>query len=162
MKRKFVFVAALTILALLLAVAPVSADAIVTKEERTVIEVDENITNECPDIETIHVEGKYIIKTTVVLDGHGWVHFSTHWNWVNFTGTGLTSGDTYVVTQTFSRMERNYWESTELDGVTMIFSSNLVSKGSGDNIQLHGVNRYTVNANGDVTVNKATFSIMCK
>ena len=164
MKKKFVSIIALCMLAILLTVAPVSAGAIVTKEERTVIEVDEDINYDdvCPDIETIHVEGKYIRKTTTVLDGNGWVHFSTHWNWANFTGTGLTSGDTYVVTQTFSRMERNFWDSTEFDGVTMIFSSNLVSKGSGANIILQGVNRYTMNANGEVTVDKTTFSFVCK
>jgi hypothetical protein len=167
MKKKLLFVVTLTFLALLLAVAPVSAGAIVTREE-TVIELSENFndyennTKVCPDIETIHVEGTYTIKTTTVLDGNGGVHFSSHWNWANFTGTGLTSGDTYVVTQTFSHTEHDSVGENGVENFTLIFNFHLVSKGSGDNIQLHGVNHYTVNANGETTVDKATFRVVCK
>lgn len=167
MKKKFLLTIVLAFIALLLAVAPVSANGIVTREE-TVIDVSENFndyendTKVCPDIETIHVEGAYVITTTTVLDGNGGVHFSSHWNWAAFTGTGLISGDTYVVTQTTSHMEQDFVGANDVESFTLIFNFHLVSKGSGDNIQLHGVNHYTVNANGETTVDKATFTVVCK
>ena len=107
-------------------------------------------------------QGTYIEKTKIVLDGNGGIHFSSNWNWANFTGTGLTSGDTYVVTQTFSHTEHDFVGVNDVESFTLIFNFHLVSKGSGDNIRLHGVNHYTVNANGELTVDKATFSIVCK
>ena len=50
----------------------------------------------------------------------------------------------------------------DVESFTLIFNFHLVSKGSGDKIQLHGVNHYTVNANGEITVDKATFRVVCK
>jgi len=163
MKKKSVLIIVLSILAMLLAVAPVSAGAIVTREE-VEISIDDIFSAPCPDtdIEDIHVQGTYTIKTKTVIDGHGGFHFSSHWNWANFTGTGLTSGDTYVVTQTFSHTEHDFVGANDVESFTLIFNFHLVSKGSGDNIQLHGVNHYTVNANGETTVDKATFSVVCK
>ena len=163
MKKKFVLIFALAVLAMLLVVAPVSAGAIVTREEVEVT-IDDIFSAPCPDtdIEDIHVQGTYTIKTKTVVDGNGGFHFSSHWNWANFTGTGLTSGDTYVVTQKFSHTEHDSVVENGVESFTLIFSFHLVSKGSGDNIQLKGVNHYTVNANGETTVDKATFSVVCK
>ena len=163
MKKKVLLITALAMLALLLAVAPVSAGAIVTREE-VELSIDDIFSAPCPetDIEDIHLQGTYTIKTKTVTDGHGGFHFSSHWNWANFTGTGLTSGDTYVVTQTFSHTEHDSVGENGVENFTLIFNFHLVSKGSGDNIQLHGVNHYTVNANGETTVDKATFSVVCK
>ena len=163
MKKKFLLMTALAFIALLLAVAPVSAGAIVTREETEVM-IDEIFSAPCPDsdIEDIHVQGTYTIKTKTVLDGHGGVHFSSHWNWANFTGTGLTSGDTYVVTQTFSHTEHDFVRANEIESFTLIFNFHLVSKGSGENIHIKGVNHYTINANGEITVDKATFRVVCK
>jgi hypothetical protein len=165
MKKRFALVVALALLTTLLAVAPVSAGAIVTRTETEVVLPEGNFFSApCPDsdIEDIYVEGKYIIKTTTVLDGNGKDHFSSHFNWEAFTGTGAESGDTYVVTQAFSLTEKSLAGEDDLDKYTLIFSFHLVSKGSGENIQLKGVNHLTVNANGELTVDKATFRIVCK
>ena len=165
MKKKFLLTTVLTFLALLLAVAPVSAGAIVTRTETEVVLPDGNFFSApCPDsdIEDIYVQGTYIIKTTTVLDGNGKIHFSSHFNWKAFTGTGAESGDTYVVTQTFSHTYHEFVGEDNPYNDTLIFNFHLVSKGSGDNIQLHGVNHYTINANGEVTVDKATIRIVCK
>ena len=167
MKKKFVLIIALTFLVTLLAVAPVSAGAIVTREEETVIDFDnvfDPTDDACPNsgVESIHVQGSYIIKTTTVVDENGGVHYSSRWNWVNFTGTGLTSGDTYVVTQVISHTEHGFVDEDDLRNYTFNFSFRLVSKGSGENIQLKGVNHYTVNPNGELTVDKATFRAVCK
>ena len=65
MKKRCVFVVALSMLAILLSVAPVSAGAIVTRDEVEVT-IDDILSAPCPDtdIEDIHVQGTYTIKTT--------------------------------------------------------------------------------------------------
>jgi hypothetical protein len=156
-----VLIITLAMLALLLAVAPVSAGAIVTREEVEVT-IDDIFSAPCPDVEDIHVQGTYIIKTKTVLDGHGGFHFSTHWNWAKFTGTGLTSGDSYIVNQNHSQTEHDLSGMNGVENFTLIFSFHLVSKGSGENIHIKGVNHHTINANGETTVDKATFSVVCK
>ncbi len=163
MKKRYALVVSLIFLVTLLAVAPASAEAIVTREEIEA-SIDDIFSAPCPDtdVEDIHVQGTYTIKTKTVLDGNGGFHFSTHWNWANFTGTGLTSGDTYVVTQTFSHNEHVSSLENDVETYTLIFRFHLVSKGSGESIQIKGVNHYTINANGELTVDKATFSIVCK
>ena len=163
MNKKFVSVTAFALLALLLMVAPVSADAIVTREE-VEVSIDEIFSANCPDsdIEDIHVQGTYTIKTTSVLDGNGKYHFNSHWNWKGFTGTGITSGEAYIVTQIFSNSYHESMEESGLYNNTLIFNFHLVGKGSGDNIQVKGVNHVTVNANGEQTIDKATFRIVCK
>ena len=83
-------------------------------------------------------------------------------NWEAFNGTGAESGDTYVVTQAISHTEKSLAGEDDLDNYTLIFSFHLVSKGSGENIQLKGVNHLTVNANGETTVDTATFRVVCK
>jgi len=174
MKKKFVLIIALTFMVLLLAVAPVSAGAIVTRTETEVpldaiwtnYDEDNDVYN-CPDddIEDIHVQGSYTIKTTTVLDGNGGVHSRFHFNWAGITGTGLTSGDTYVVPQA-SSMTDYYHQFVEGEGPangTGTLTFQLVSKGSGENIRVKGVWHFTTNANGELTIDKDTFiSIVCK
>lgn len=177
MKKKFTLIIALALLALLLAVAPVSAGAIVTRTEKEV-PLDATWTDEgvdeygvefdnCPDdhIEDIYVQGSYIIKTTTVLDENGGVHSRFHFNWAGITGTGLTSGDTYVVPQVISNRDY-YHQFAEGEGPangTGTLTFQLVSKGSGENIRVKGVWHFTTNANGELTIDKDTFiNIVCK
>jgi len=171
MKKKFVFVTALAVLALLLAVAPVSAGATVTRTE-TEVTLDAFWTNydeindvyNCPDadIEDIHVQGSFTINTTTVLDGNGGAHSRFHFNWAGITGTGLTSGDTYVVPQTQSNTDYFHQGEFPANGTgTLTFQ--LVSKGSGENVRVKGLWHFTLNADGELTVDKDTFiSIVCK
>ena len=173
MKKKFTLIIALALLALLLAVAPVSAGAIVTRTE-TEVPLDAIWTDEyeengveydnCPDvdIEDIHVQGSYTIKTHTVLDGNGGGHSRFHFNWAGITGTGLTSGDTYVVPQVASNTDYYHQGGFPASGTgTLTFQ--LVSKGSGENIRVKGVWHFTTNANGELTIDKDTFiSIVCK
>ena len=174
MKKNLLFVTALTFMALLLAVAPVSAGAIVTRTE-TEVPLDATWTNydeendvyNCPDadIEDIYVQGSYTIKTTTVLDENGGVHSRFHFNWAGITGTGLTSGDTYVVPQVISNRDY-YHQFVEGEGPangTGTLTFQLVSKGSGENIRVKGVWHFTTNANGELTIDKDTFiNIVCK
>ena len=171
MKKKFLLITALAFMALLLAVAPVSAGAIVTRTE-TEVTLDAIWTNydevndvyNCPDvaIEDIHVQGSFTIKTTTVLDRNGGAHSRFHFNWAGITGTGLTSGDTYVVPQTQSNTDYYHQGGFPANGTgTLTFQ--LVSKGSGENVRVKGVWHFTLNANGELTVDKNTFiSIVCK
>ena len=171
MKKKFTLTIALAFMALLLAVAPVSAGAIVTRTE-TEVPLDATWTNydeendvyNCPDadIEDIHVQGSYTIKTTTVLDGNGGVHSRFHFNWAGITGTGLTSGDTYVVPQVISNTDYYHQGGFPTSGTgTLTFQ--LVSKGSGENVRVKGVWHFTLNANGELTIDKDTFiNIVCK
>jgi len=171
MNKKILFVTILTFLALLLAVAPVSADAIVTRTETemqldaiwTNYDADNDVYN-CPDadIEDIHVQGSFTIKTTTVLDGNGGAHSRFHFNWAGFTGTGLTSGDTYVVPQIQSNTDYYHQGGFPASGTgTLTFQ--LVSKGSGENVRVKGIWHFTTNANGELTIDKDTFiSIVCK
>lgn len=173
MEKKFVPTIALTLLALLLTVAPVSAGAIVTRTETVVLqdgiwtdEYEENGVNydNCPDadIEDIHVQGSYTIKTATVLDGNGGAHSRFHFNWAGITGTGLTSGDTYVVPQVISNTDYYHQGGLPANG-TSTLTFQLVSKGSGENVRVKGVWHFTLNANGELTVDKNTFiSIVCK
>jgi len=173
MKKKFTLIIALALLALLLAVAPVSAGAIVTRTVTEVLqdgiwtdeyEVDGVDFDNCPDvdIEDILVQGSYTIKTTTVLDGNGGAHSSFHFNWAGITGTGLTSGDTYVVPQVISNTDYYHQGGFPTSGTgTLTFQ--LVSKGSGENVRVKGVWHFTINANGELTIDKDTFiNIVCK
>ena len=171
MKNKPLLITALAFMALLLAVAPVSAGAIVTRTE-TEVPLDAIWTNydevndvyNCPDvdIEDIHVQGYYTIRTQTVLDGNGGVHSRFHFNWAGITGTGLTSGDTYVVPQVISNTDYYHQGGLPANGTgTLTFQ--LVSKGSRENVRVKGVWHFTLNANGELTVDKNTFiSIVCK
>jgi len=176
MKKKFTLIIALALLALLLAVAPVSAGAIVTWTVTEVLqdgiwtdeyEVDGVDFDNCPDvdIEDILVQGSYTIKTTTVLDGNGGAHSSFHFNWAGITGTGLTSGDTYVVPQVISNTEY-YHQFVEGEGPangTGTLTFQLVSKGSRENIRVKGVFHFTLSAHGELTIDKDTFiNIVCK
>jgi len=177
MNKKFVLAIALAMLLSLLVVASVSAGAIVTRSETEVVQnglwTDEYVDEEgvyhdnCPDvdIEDILVQGSYTIKTTSVSDGNGGVHTRFHFNWAGITGTGLTTGDTYVVPQVIS--SRDYFHQFEegegpANGTgTLTFQ--LISKGSGENVRVKGVWHFTTNANGELTIDKDTFiSIVCK
>jgi len=167
MKKKVALTIALALLALLLAVAPVSAGAIVTRTE-IIHEMPDGFWDgsNCPngEMEDVYMQGSWVETITTVSDGNGGVRSHFHFNWAGITGTGLTSGDTYVVPQasSYAVYDHQFVEGEGPDHVTFSFSFRVVSKGSGKNFQLKMIDHYIVNANGELTVDKTTHNIMCK
>jgi len=168
MNKKFVLVIALALLVSLLGVTPVSAGAIITRIV-TVHEMPDGFWSgaNCPDgdMEDISIQGSWVETWTSVSDGNGGVHTRFHINWAGITGTGLTTGDTYVVPQV-SRSGDYFHQFEEGEGPangTGTLTFQLISKGSGENVRVKGVWHFTTNANGEMTVDKDTFiSIVCK
>jgi hypothetical protein len=161
MKKKFLLITTLVFLAILLIIVPVSAKAVVNKDVE-ITWVDDIFPDVCSDssvIEDINLKGYITNKYLITLDGKDSYHYRYHYNCSGLTGTGLTSGDTYIVTCAFSsQIESGLVGETN----TLIYNMNIISPGGADNIQLKGVNHYTINANGELTTDKATFRAVCK
>ena len=160
MNKKILLICTLSFLAILLIVGSVSAKATVYKDEYSYW-VDTIIDNMCPGIgdgEDVHLTGTIHSKYMTVLDGNGGFHDKLHEHSNDFRGTGLTSGDTYVGTYANS----STWNGSVGETMTVTIYLNLISKGSRDNIQIRERAHYTINANGELTVDNYKFEVVCK
>ena len=114
---------------------------------------------ECAE-EAITITGELRITTMMVVDASGAIHGRFTLVPVNVRGVGLTSGITYKAVGG----ERDTFTSAANGAFTANFTSmfNLVSQGSTDNLQAFITSHFTVNANGDVTVENFDFRAECR
>jgi len=99
-------------------------------------------------------------------DAQGGFHATLHTNLVNMSGVGTSSGDSYRVADTagqFGSRTDAYFPpgSASPRTVTQSFDVRFISTGSGDNLLIRDTFHLTINANGDVTVDKPTFEEIC-
>jgi hypothetical protein len=94
-------------------------------------------------------------------DESGIFHAIAHTNFQDVTGVGLTTGDEYEI-----RGSQNLVTNIQPSGAggvdnvvgTMVMSS----KGSGENLVLNAVFRFTVNANGEITFELMKLDVECR
>lgn len=99
-----------------------------------------------------------IDRISVKTDGAGGLHFSLHRTWIG-TGVGQVTGTEYNLN----------WPHQVTENVkppfpytfSRVIANNLVTKGSADNRIFRLVQQFTVNANGDVTVNRSDLTLEC-
>ena len=114
---------------------------------------------ECAE-EAIAITGELRITTMMVVDASGAIHGRFTLVPVNVRGVGLTSGITYKAVGG----ERDTFTSAANGAFTFNYTSmfNLVSQGSTDNLQAFVTNHFTVDANGDVTVERFDVRAECR
>jgi hypothetical protein len=81
-------------------------------------------------------------------------------NYQGVTGTGETTGDTYVGNGAEHQTFNGSLTNGQFTG-TFTTHVNFIGKGSAPNLTFSEVAHITVNANGDVTVNFDNFSVDC-
>ncbi len=110
--------------------------------------------------EEIAITGDLRITTVMVVDASGGIHATFTLVPINVRGVGLTSGITYKAVGG----ERDTFTSAANGAFTANFTSmfNLVSQGSTDNLQAFTTSHFTVNANGDVVVDRVDFRAECR
>jgi len=81
-------------------------------------------------------------------------------NYQGVTGTGETTGDTYVGDGAEHQTFNDSFTNGQFTG-TFTTHVNFVGQGSAPNLTFSEVAHITVNANGDVTVNFDNFSVDC-
>jgi hypothetical protein len=84
-------------------------------------------------------------------DGNGGFHFTNKINRQNMKGVGLITGDEYVVNGTWREwMNAQNFKPGKV--YTYVRNYHFICKGSGANFILYSHWHYTVNANGDLTI----------
>src|SRR5262245_21392461 len=88
------------------------------------------------------------------------VNLHIHQNYQGVTGTGQTTGDTYVTNGTLNESFNDSLTNGQANE-TVTEHVNYNGQGSAPNLTFHELVHVTVNANGDVTVSTTTISIEC-
>lgn len=99
-----------------------------------------------------------IDRSSLKSDGAGGFHFSLHRTWIG-TGVGQVTGTEYILN----------WPNQVTENVrppfpytfSRVIANNLVTKGSADNRIFRLVQQFTINANGDATVNRSDLTLEC-
>ena len=82
----------------------------------------------------------------------------SHFNYQNVTGLGLTSGTRYQVTSVdHVRLAAPFPSS-----IQSVQSFQLISQGSGDDLQVQVLYHVTVSATGEVTASIDEFNVLCR
>jgi hypothetical protein len=149
-KRTFV-IAALAML--ILSSQSAQADGAVTER----IPVETTVAN-C-DGTPIVLTGEFQVMTHLVIDENGGAHIQTHLNTVGVTGTDPVTGATYrgnaINSTVYNFNAGAAWERTE----TQTFV--LVGQGQASNMLFRYQFKYTLNANGEVTVSFINVTAEC-
>ena len=96
--------------------------------------------------EEVHFEGRVHIVVREDVHTPGGRHQTYHTNWMGVQGTGLTTGNLYVVTEIFnlnSNGSQGAYEATYSTGFKII------SQGSGDNYIAHNTIHRTLGPDGE-------------
>ncbi len=134
-----------------------SARADVTKfNERS--ELSMTVTNECTG-ETIALEGSLHTSLTLVADGSGNLHISSHSNWQHMRGTGLSSGDKYVGIETTSTHSSGVFDPNAV--TTAVSTIRLIGQGNAPDMRLHVIYHYTI-VDGRITASIDSTTLDCR
>jgi hypothetical protein len=107
--------------------------------------------------EELLVEGTVHEVFRVTETPSGLLRFSLHHNFQGVTGTGLTTGDTYRA------VENGNVHLHLAPGSTTTFELkfHLFGPGPDNNLTIHASSHVTITPNGDVTVDRSTFTVEC-
>lgn len=135
-----------------LAAAPAAAE-VVTNVRTPIAGTIVNICNG----ENVDYAGEehFVFRATV--DGSGGIHLGIHQN-IHVSGTGQTTGAKY----SGSQQDNEHVNLVGAQNLSLNFSFKLIGQGKVPNLVVHETVHITVNANGDVTVNRTDLRIECK
>ena len=108
--------------------------------------------------ELVRLFGQVNLVSHQTYDGNGGFHVKVHTNPMGVRGFGLTSGTPYRGTGV------TQWVQNVKVGEQYTFINNfrIIGRGSGNNFMLHQTIHYTINANGELTVDFSKISTSCK
>src|SRR5262249_43600867 len=108
--------------------------------------------------ELVHVTGDLHLVTRVTINGNH-VGVTEHDNFQG-VGTGLTTGDTYQGGSAATDTSNDNLNNGQFE-LTFADSFHLNGQGSASNLTIHVVEHFTMNANGDVTVQFINSTLDC-
>ena len=153
MRNKLAVVAITLAVALLFSTAPAKAG----KPTTTVVPVDILLSNQCTG-EDVNLTGTLTFWSDTDIK-NGIAHIRIH-TILDLSGVGGTSGNNY----SFHSVQ-NFASNVKADGTSGEFNTVLnetfISQSGADNLRVHGSVHVTVNANGDVTVERTDVDIEC-
>ncbi len=114
---------------------------------------NDNCNGEMVDFETRRID-----RLTVKEDAAGGFHVSLHRTWIG-TGVGQVTGTEYNLN--WPHQVTNNFRGPFPETFNRYIANNLVSKGSADNRIFSLLQHLTVNANGDVTVDRSDLKLEC-
>ena len=109
--------------------------------------------------EQIHWVGEARYVTTITDDGAGGYHYNSHRNW-KATGTGLTSGETYLAN--FPRNISNYFRGPFPEVYTVVWDNYITMKGGSGGYLLRTSQKLVINGNGEVVQDSNTYEYVCR
>lgn len=137
--------------------APDVSPAFAMAEHQT--EPIDYVSNDPCDGEQIHWIGERTFVTTVTNDGAGGYHYTSHRNW-KATGTGLTSGATYLAN--FPRNVSYTFKGPFPEIYTVVWNNFVTRKGGQGGYLLKTSEKIVVNGNGEVVQDTSTYDYVCK
>lgn len=141
-----------------LTIAPVNGAAQTETQHLTIPIEDATISGNCPGHELIeHVNGELKIVAHTTTDPTGGFHSKVQIVQANLKGVGVDSGDEYTITgisgETFNIISDDVpFHDTQT-------GSGKITDGDSEKVRLNL--EFSVNANGEITVNKANFEVDC-
>ena len=114
--------------------------------------------NDCTG-ETIAFEGSLHTSLRLVADGSGNIHVSSHSNWQNMRGIGLSSGDKYVGSATASTSSSGVSDPTTV--YTEAVNIQLIGQGKVPDLRLHVIYHYTI-VDGRITTFIDSATLDCR
>ena len=157
--QRSAILALLVVLALYSLARPVKVLAALEYNQR--IELNDDF-DSCTG-ETIRITGTQHIVGRITTDAAGRQHFGFTRS-VHGTGVGLSSGARYVLTDAVTRASL---EMPEGDPITYMeqYHTHLIRQGEAvadDDLILHFLSKFTVNANGELTASVELLRVVCR
>jgi hypothetical protein len=110
--------------------------------------------------EYVALAGNLHVKISTTVDGSGGLHLTESYNPQGVTGTGVTTGAKYQAsgdTHPVSNLDADGGYGNKFEDIFRI-----VGPGPGNNLFVHENFHLKVDADGNVTLFKDTFSVTCK
>lgn len=140
-----------------LIIAPVHGQAQTETQTESIPLENVLLSGNCPNTEVVEASGTLKIITHTTLDPNGGFHGKTQVNFVDFKGIGQTSGDEYHIT---SSSGGHTFESEDGSPITQT-STGTTHITNGINEKGKVTFLFTVNANGEITVDDVKFKLDC-
>jgi hypothetical protein len=117
----------------------------------------------CVPENAVVTDAELHVVTKSVINSGGRISLSSHFQPIgNWDGVGSVTGDTYQATGVTLQDENSDNITTFPFETTYINNFRWIGPGPGNNVLVHTVAHVTINANGDITVNKIDTSSECK
>ena len=135
-----------------LAAAPAAAEVVTNVR----VPIAGTTTNDCNG-EDVNFTGEEHFVFRATLDGSGGIHLAVHSN-IHVTGTGVTTGAKYTGSQEVN--EHLNLVGAQNGNLTITFR--LIGQGKVPNLLANVTAHFTVNANGNVTVDRTDIRVVCR